>query len=68
MKNNIAINFLYTGKYFFQIQCKLIINYVEIIARKLELFKTPIIDFTIKKSAQKKGEINNLTSAIGSAP
>jgi hypothetical protein len=30
------------------------------------LFKNPIIDF--KRSAQKKGEVNNLTSAIGSAP
>jgi hypothetical protein len=26
-------------------QCKLIINTVEIIARKLELFKNPITDF-----------------------
>jgi hypothetical protein len=32
------------------------------------LFKNPIIDFIIKRSAQKKEELNNLTSAIGSAP
>jgi hypothetical protein len=35
------------------IQCKLIINNVEITASKLELFKNLIIDFIIKKSAQK---------------
>ncbi len=47
-------------------QCKLIINYVEIIACQLELFKNPIIDLiNYKRSAySRKGEINNLTSAI----
>jgi hypothetical protein len=37
--------------------CILIINDVKIIACKLELFKNPIIDFIIKRSAQ-MGEIN----------
>jgi hypothetical protein len=41
MRNNIVIYFLNYSK----INCKLIINNVEIIACKLELFKNPIIDF-----------------------
>ncbi len=34
-----------TAKQIFKTHCKLIINNVEIIACKLELFKNPIIDF-----------------------
>ncbi len=44
-------------------------NIVEIIACKLEMFKTPIIDFINQEiSAEREREINNLTSAIVSSP
>jgi hypothetical protein len=57
-----------TAKLIFLTQCKLIINNVEkIIAGKLELFKNPIIDY-INQEIRAGGEINNLTSAIVSAP
>jgi hypothetical protein len=51
-------------KKFFLIQCKSSINDEESIACKLELLKKPVINFIIKR----KREINNLTSATGSAP
>jgi hypothetical protein len=35
------------------IQCKLIMNDVEIIACKLNLFKNPLIDFIIKDQRRK---------------
>jgi hypothetical protein len=47
--------------------CKLIINDVEIIACKLELFKNPIIDFINQEISAEIGEISNLTLAILSA-
>ncbi len=53
---------------FFLTHCKLIINDVEIIACKFELFKNPNNLFHKSRDQRRKGEINNLTSAIVSAP
>ncbi len=55
-------------KYIFLTQCKLIINGVEIIPCKLELFKDPIFDFTNQEISAERERSNNLTSAIVSAP
>ncbi len=55
-------------KKFFYTQCKLIINNVEIIACKLELFKKPNNWFHKSRDQRRKGDINNLTSEIVSAP
>ena len=60
MRNNIVIK----AKYIFLTQCQLIINNVEIIACKLELFKNPIIYFINQEiSAERERSI-----AIVSAP
>jgi hypothetical protein len=61
---NIVINLFYTAKEIFETQCKLIINNVEIIACKLELFKNPIIYFINQEiSAERERSV-----AIVSAP
>jgi hypothetical protein len=55
-KNKIVLNVFSTANRFFWIQCKLIIIDVEIIAckkSKLKWFENPLIDFFIKRSAQK---------------
>jgi hypothetical protein len=67
MRNNIVKNSSNTAKLSFQTHCKSIINDVEIIACKLELFQNLIIDYK-SRDQRRKGEINNVTSAIVSAP